>query len=100
MNIDQDNEKKTQSSLLYDNPLSKGYKTDMKKLEIQHNQVKVETYYYNKRKKVIKYSSRIFWISMMSFTLWVASGFYDLFPRLSLDKKIENYKENQAKRLK
>ncbi len=99
MDLDNDRtDKKPQSSLLYDNPLSKGYKTDMRKLEIQHTQVKAQSSYINKKNKAIKYTTRIFWISMISFTLWVASGFYDLFPRLSLDTKIENYREKQSKR--
>lgn len=90
--------KKPQSSLIYDNPLSKGYKTDMHKLELKHKQIIKETSYMNKRNKVIKFSTRLFWISTITFTLWVASGFYDLFPRLKLDEKIQDYNEKQLKR--
>lgn len=75
-----------------DNPLSKGYRTDMKKLNEDFKFAVKERKYNNIKSKVFKISNRIFWISMFSFTMWFASGFYDLFPRMKLDEKIEKIK--------
>lgn len=86
------------SKLLHDNPLSSGYKVDMNKLHLEHTKAKKEQKQYLRNRKLFKHMNRLFWFSLFSFTMWLGSGFYDLFPRLRLNERIDEYRERKRLR--
>lgn len=68
------------------------YTYDMDKINKLQEKVNLRKKKADFRNKVFKYANRVFWTSSILFVLWVSTGFYDLFPRMKLDEKIEEYR--------
>lgn len=78
-----------------DDPLSLGLKLNTKKIdkafviEVKNTKRRIAL------SKTKKYLNRAFWGGSILFVLWVSTGFYDLFPRIKLDERYEEYKRNK-----